>query len=311
MDERYRSEIFGLRIDSPFPLPAAPRGPAGGACDVDIGWTGGIAPAARPGRDLLPGVPDIRRDPAGGIDILWAAEIHIQICPAGDRVRIVSRPEKLPFLPTVVVGMVIGLVLHQRGILALHGTALNRGGRTVAFLGPSGAGKSTIAAGLVARGARLLADDIVALRHQADGAFHVAPGPAGLRLTEASVKAIGAPADGGLPVVPWADKLLWHPDAAPGPAAEGAAAVGALPLDALYIVRPVAAAGDTAAHRIDDPAQATAALVENWYPPYARRLMTRDQFQRIGALSTAVPVHVLDYARRWQSLDAVAVELSA
>lgn len=55
------------------------------------------------------------------------------------------------------------LLRHLRGEIGLHGSAVARGGRAVAFVGGSGMGKSTLAAALTKRGAQLLSDDAVAL----------------------------------------------------------------------------------------------------------------------------------------------------
>lgn len=62
-----------------------------------------------------------------------------------------------------VLGRVISVALHQQSALVLHGSAVAFGGRAIAFLAPKFHGKSTLAAALVERGARLLADDLVVL----------------------------------------------------------------------------------------------------------------------------------------------------
>jgi hypothetical protein len=62
-----------------------------------------------------------------------------------------------------LLGTVLAVLLHQRGLLVLHASAVEIDGRAVAFLGAKGAGKSTTAAMLYARGHTLIADDIVAI----------------------------------------------------------------------------------------------------------------------------------------------------
>ena len=62
-----------------------------------------------------------------------------------------------------VIGRVLPLCLELEGISTLHGSAVDIDGSGVAFLAPKFHGKSTTAAALVARGARLLADDAVAV----------------------------------------------------------------------------------------------------------------------------------------------------
>jgi hypothetical protein len=58
---------------------------------------------------------------------------------------------------------ILGVLLHQRGLLVLHGSAVVIKGRAIAFLGPSGSGKSTIAASLNKREYSILADDVIAI----------------------------------------------------------------------------------------------------------------------------------------------------
>lgn len=63
-----------------------------------------------------------------------------------------------------LLGTVIGALLHQRGVLPLHGSAVCKDDRSVLILGSSGAGKSSLAAALGRHGWRLQSDDISALR---------------------------------------------------------------------------------------------------------------------------------------------------
>ena len=62
-----------------------------------------------------------------------------------------------------LLGPVMALLLHQRGLLVLHASAVNVGGRSVIFMGDKGAGKSTTAGAMIRAGHRLLTDDVVAL----------------------------------------------------------------------------------------------------------------------------------------------------
>lgn len=59
-----------------------------------------------------------------------------------------------------LLGTALGVLLHQRGLLPLHVSAVALDGGAQAFCGESGAGKSTLAAALHRRGLPLLTDDV-------------------------------------------------------------------------------------------------------------------------------------------------------
>ena len=65
------------------------------------------------------------------------------------------------FVPLLLAGSVLAHVLAAEGHSALHASAVESGGRAVAFIGPSGRGKSTLAALLCSAGASLVSDDLL------------------------------------------------------------------------------------------------------------------------------------------------------
>ncbi|WP_306796751.1 serine kinase [Mesorhizobium sp. GbtcB19] len=68
-----------------------------------------------------------------------------------------------PLLAFPLLGPVMALALHQRGLLVLHASAIAVDGKSVIFMGDKGAGKSTTAGAMIRAGHRLLTDDVVAL----------------------------------------------------------------------------------------------------------------------------------------------------
>lgn len=159
---------YNLIFDSQLPLPelmvaAAPQSP-----DVSIRF-GHVSPHALPDTTQLG--PYLWASPAGvclhvpriarfliqdGNSILIDAETGID----EDSVRV------------FLLGSAFGALLHQRGLLVLHGNAIRIGDACMVCIGNSGAGKSTLAAGFSLLGHEVLADDVVAV----DAQCHVLPG---------------------------------------------------------------------------------------------------------------------------------------
>ncbi|MFV0644569.1 MAG: hypothetical protein ACK5NN_08725 [Sphingomonadaceae bacterium] len=79
--------------------------------------------------------------------------ISVELDPGFDR-RLIGLP---------LLGPVMAILLHQRGHMVLHASAIAIDDQAHVFLGDKGAGKSTTAAGLITAGHRLIVDDVVAL----------------------------------------------------------------------------------------------------------------------------------------------------
>ncbi|MCI5212810.1 MAG: hypothetical protein D3910_29360, partial [Candidatus Electrothrix sp. ATG2] len=62
-----------------------------------------------------------------------------------------------------LLGSCLGALLHQRGLLVMHGAAVRFKEQCVLFAGPSGNGKSTLAAAFCKRGFEVLSDDVCAV----------------------------------------------------------------------------------------------------------------------------------------------------
>ena len=103
-----------------------------------------------------------------------------------------------------LLGSALGALLHQRGRLILHGSAIEipppdlsrgtreqggiEGGRAVAFVGPSGVGKSTLVAAFRQRGYRVLTDDVSAIALTEDKRPILFPGICQIKLWADAVK---------------------------------------------------------------------------------------------------------------------------
>ena len=90
-----------------------------------------------------------------------------------------------------ILGTCMSVIMMQRGILPLHGSAVVIDQRAYAFVGHSGAGKSTLSAALASRGYPLLTDDVVALTWDAGGRAIVSPGYPQQKLWQPSLDGFG------------------------------------------------------------------------------------------------------------------------
>jgi hypothetical protein len=79
-------------------------------------------------------------------------------------------------IATYAFGTAAGTMLYQRGILALHGSAVGTQNGAVIFTGEKGAGKSTTATALSSRNHCFLSDDVCAVTLDAAGKPLLHPG---------------------------------------------------------------------------------------------------------------------------------------
>jgi len=90
-----------------------------------------------------------------------------------------------------ILGTCMGVVLMQRKVLPLHGSALAINGKAYAFVGHSGAGKSTLATVLLHQGYRLLSDDVIAVSLQTENQADIIPSYPQQKLWRESIHYLG------------------------------------------------------------------------------------------------------------------------
>ncbi len=86
----------------------------------------------------------------------------------------------IPYL----LGPVMALLLHKKGLLVLHGSSVKINDRAIAFIGHRGIGKSTTAINLYKKGYPLITDDILAINFDNKGIPYIYPGYLHVRLSE-------------------------------------------------------------------------------------------------------------------------------
>ena len=90
-----------------------------------------------------------------------------------------------------LLSSVMAAVAHQRGLLAMHASAVVFDGGSVLFSGESGSGKSTLTAAFHDRGYPVVTDDISVVAFDRDGHPMIQPGYRQLRLAEDSLEHVG------------------------------------------------------------------------------------------------------------------------
>ncbi|MGE4200986.1 MAG: hypothetical protein AB7J86_10095 [Vulcanimicrobiota bacterium] len=178
MASRYRA--FELEITSEFPLPAAP-----GSGDLEADVT--IVAGRVPGSLRFPSDTGLLFQAAPDEFLLSVAGIARYYVEAGHQITVEpAAGAKADAVEVFLSGSAMGALLHQRGLLALHASAVALRDMAVVFAGPSGAGKSTLVSTLIGRGYEILCDDICVLRQDL-----VLPGYTRLRLWKDSLEGLG------------------------------------------------------------------------------------------------------------------------
>jgi hypothetical protein len=198
-----------------------------------------------------------------------------------------------------LLGSALGMALHQRGLLVLHGASVRHGSGATIFVGDSGEGKSTLAAALGRVGHAILGDDTMPLWPCAGGGFEVWPGSRMFKLWSDTIAALGGDAAGLESVGDRIDKFF-VPNAAEAP-------------DAPVRVRSVVvlSAEGEARPRLQrlQGLEAIRALATNTYRPEYVPLLGWEaaHFRLCSELAGAVPVSRLtrtwDIARLGETID--------
>ena len=192
--------------------------------------------------------------------------------------------EKCPraMVGVFIAGLLPSVLLQLGGSMVLHASAVEIGGRTLAFVADSGMGKSTLGALLCDRGARLVTDDVLRLDFTGP-IVRCALGTLENRLRPQAqaLAGVGAPqsVDG---------RVLFRPIASDCALSEVAAVVIPSPrsdIDALQVRRMPAGEAILALTRRP--------RIAGWVQPAQHRAM----FVALGQLVTQVPVY--DVAVPW------------
>lgn len=276
---------FGLRIASQIALPELPAAgddPAGADLIIALGAVeprsaselDAAAPTQSdaetfllelpPARFLVENGRSITIDPAPG-----AAEREVRVW---------------------LLGSVIGVVCHQRGLLPLHANAIQIGAGAAAFAGPSGSGKSTLAAWFEQRGRKVLCDDVCVISFGADGEPLAWPGVPRIKLWRDALAALGRTPEGLDRVAVDHEKYNLPIGHAVSPAP--------LRLERLYLLRQASATPDRMVNPLSGAA-AVGAIADNTYRWGLAVRMRRSPKLLANCVALAMHCEVFTVDRLW------------
>jgi len=217
--------VSGLSVASDLALPGLIALDPGGADGVDVAIRAGDVPA--------------ELEDAGQRGVNWqiASERFLFEIPGIVRLLLIDGREILyalePGCPIeeaaiFISGTGFGILLHQRGRIVLHASAVRVRDGAVLFCGPSGAGKSTLAAALVDSGYDLVTDDFCGISIDSGGTPWVTPDGRQLKLWQNAIARLDLAGRRTGAVRPALQKYYVEPRAA---------TASALPLAAMYVLR--------------------------------------------------------------------------
>jgi len=171
---------------------AVPFQPAPCGAEPDVVIRRGAAPRRLDG-------PATRTGPWGeatpGAFLLTVEDVARYFVRAGSEIVVDSSGGERD-VRTFLLGSALAACLQQRGVFTLHASAVGTARGAVLFLGESGAGKSILAAALVERGLRLMADDVTGIVIR-EGRPVALPAFPSLRLRADAMKKLGRQTAGG------------------------------------------------------------------------------------------------------------------
>lgn len=203
-----------------------------------------------------------------------------------------------------LLGTAWGALCYQRGALSLHASVVQLGNGAIAFCGPTGSGKSTIAAWMLARGARLVGDDLCRFEIAGREA-HVFPAAPRLKLWRDALDRMGRTTDD-------LERDHFRMDKFHLPAVRGeqyfrAAVQTPLRLHAIYLLEwgetgLTRLTGTTALRRLVQAATYRGELLE----PMGR---LAEHWQRCADLARSAPIFRFARPRDWNAMEGAIASL--
>lgn len=236
------------------------------------------------------------RDEDNAVYLSWPGVLLAALASDRRRIQVASATPAGPAsLQSYLFAQILSFPLLHLGIDPLHGTVLTSPAGTFGLLGDSGVGKSTLAGALLSAGARMVSDDLLAVRDS----LTVLTGPSRLRLQPATARRL-LPAD--TPSTRMNSHTRKRAYDLPG-----SRPIDPAPLRALYVLEAGEASGPALQIARVSSADALRLLLHHTFNPLettASRL--RRQLESYGRIVKSVPVRRIRVRRQFRHLAAAA-----
>ena len=161
----YKYNAFDLNISSELELPEFRPSIVSRDDDIFIRFGKINIPIVEPPADEYRSVQKVD----DGVFIYWR-DIGSVLIRDGSEIFIDPLPDSsMRLVRLLIMGVALGVLMHQRSVYTLHGSAVSIDGMAITFIGWKGMGKSTTAAYLNEHGHPLVSDDVVAIEFQENG----------------------------------------------------------------------------------------------------------------------------------------------
>jgi hypothetical protein len=187
LTEQRRYSFFGTVLRTSLDLDVLPEPPPGDIAADEVTLSLGEVPHVLPDVAWSSPFLSVGSDRRVLVDI---AAVGRFLVSEGREIRLSPNPHATSAaIQSILLSIVSGAILHQRGVLPLHASCVEMDGVAIAIAGPTARGKSTLGAALVSCGARLISDDISAVQIGV-GAPRVVQGSLGLRLWPDAIESV-------------------------------------------------------------------------------------------------------------------------
>lgn len=157
----YSYVAYGLSIRSELPLPELTKGEA--AADIIV-RLGEVDRSVREAGEVTTAETGVSIWAKANEACLFQEGLGACLVRGGREIIVDPEPGAQELsVRLLILSYALAVLVHQRGLLALHASAVEVNGEAVAFAGQAGGGKSTTAAALHARGYHMVADDLLAI----------------------------------------------------------------------------------------------------------------------------------------------------